>query len=136
MIDPVMRNSSTSVAATTMSAASGRRSLSRALMSMSSAAMPPTSVSKAGCVPRSCGDELGCFGALRGPGGRDVDDGEAGGVSGRMEVPTTPGSVESCSNQAANSAPSASVSAIDGDGVGAACREAVGEGERDGADLG
>ena len=62
MIEPVMRNSSTSVAATTMSAANGRRSLSLALMSMSSAAMPPTSVSKVGCVPRSSCDELGCFG--------------------------------------------------------------------------
>ena len=64
MIEPVIRNSSTRVAATTRRAANGRRSLSRALMSMSSAAMPPTSVSKVGCVPRSCGDESGCFGTL------------------------------------------------------------------------
>ena len=66
MIEPVMRNSSTRVAATTMSAANGRRSLSRALMSMSSAAMPPTSVSKVGCVAAQLGDERGCFGTLRG----------------------------------------------------------------------
>ena len=59
-----------------------------------------------------------------------------GGVSGRMEVPTTPGVVESCSNQAANSALSAFGVGDDGDGVGAACREPVGEGEGDVADLG
>ena len=53
MTEPVMRNSSTSVAATTRSAANGSRSLSLALMSMSSAAMPPTSVSNVAGVSRS-----------------------------------------------------------------------------------
>ena len=112
MIEPVMRNSSTSVAATTRRAANGRRSLSLALMSMSSAAMPPTSVSKVGCVPRSWATSSDASGPCEVPAGVTSTTVRPGGVSGRMEVPTTPGVVESCSNQAANSALSASVSAM------------------------
>ncbi len=51
--EPVMRNSSTRVVVTTRRAAYGRRSLSRAFTSMSSAAIPPTSLSKVGWVSRS-----------------------------------------------------------------------------------
>ena len=75
--EPVMRNSSTRVAVTTRSAAYGRRSLSRAFTSMSSAAIPPTSVSKVGWRVAQLSDELGCFGALRGADRGDVDDGDA-----------------------------------------------------------
>ena len=137
MIEPVMRNSSTSVAATTRSAANGRRSLSRALTSMSSAAMPPTSVSKAGGVPRSCGDERGCFAALGRAGGRDVDDGDARGRVGPDRGADDAGHVRRRSLEPGDELGAVGVGVgDDGDGVGAACREPVGEGERDGAHLG
>ncbi len=96
MTEPVMRNSSTSVAATTMRAANGRRSLSLALMSMSSAAMPPTSVSKAGWLSRSCATSADASGPWEVPAGVRSTTVRPGGVSGRTDVPTTPGVVASC----------------------------------------
>ena len=112
MIEPVIRNSSTSVATITMRAAHGRRSLSRVLMSISSAAMPPTSVSKLGCAPRSCATSSDASAPCEVPVGVTSTTVRPGGLSGRMAVPATPGMVESCSYQARNSALSASVSAI------------------------
>ena len=98
--------------------------------------MPPTSVSKAGCVPRKVGDEFGCFGTLGRPGRRDVDDGETwrrvgpdGGAddAGRCRELLVPGGELGAVGVGVGD---------DGDGVGAAGREPVGEGEGDVADLG
>ena len=113
MIEPVMRNSSTSVATTTMSAASGRRSLSLALTSMSSAAMPPTSVSKAGCGAAELGRRAAdASRPCEVPAGVTSTTVRPAGVSGRIDVPTTPGMAETSSSQATNAGLSASVSAI------------------------
>ena len=91
MIEPVMRNSSTSVAATTRSAANGSRSLSLALTSMSSAAIPPTWVSNVAGVLRSWATSADASRPWDVPAGVTSTTVTPSGVSGRIEVPTTPG---------------------------------------------
>ena len=77
------------------------------------------------------GDERGCFAALGGAGGRDVDDGDAVGGVGPDRGADDAGHARDLLE------PGDELGAVgvgvgdDGDGVGAACREPVGEGECD-----
>ena len=102
---------------------------------MSSAAMPPTSVSNAAGVSRSWATSSEASAPWDVPAGVTSTTVTPAGVSGRIEVPTTPGSagdvLEPCGELGAVGVGVGD----DGDRVGAACREPVGEGERDVAHL-
>ena len=77
--DPVIRKSSSRVASTTTTAAIGSRDPSLDLTSASSAAGPPTCMSKAGAVGADPLDQRGRGWALGRAGRDEVDDGRAGG---------------------------------------------------------
>ena len=114
-------------------AASGSRALSLALTSMSSAAMPPTWVSNVG--GGRCG--AGRRAPMRRwpcevPAGTTSTTVDAGGVSGRIDGADDAGRASRAARTTRRTAGSVGVGVgDDGDGVGAACREPVGEGERD-----
>ena len=132
MIEPVMRNSSTRVAATTRSAGE-REPFAEPGLDVDELGGDAADLGVEGrlCVPRSSATSSDASRPCDVPAGVTSTTVTPAGVSGRMDVPTTPGVARELLE------PGDELGAVgvgvgdDGDGVGAAGREPVGEGEGD-----